>query len=876
MRKIVAGRVLGRALTGVSAGALALAIVSPALAQDGSAVPDSPAQEVQQDDAIVVTGQRASDRASLERKRDLDTTAEVVSANDVGKLPDQNVAEAVRRLSGVSVATDKGEGRYLIIRGIEPNLANVTINNQTASAPEPENRNVKLDDIPSGLIGSVTVIKTLTPDLDANAIAGQVDINTVSAFDKKKLFASARGVLGLYEDTGREAREVDASAGATFGPDHQFGLVVAGNYSKRPSYSEDVLSTARQTVGGIDLPEELDQRVYDPAYRVRKGAVANFDWRPSEDVSIYARFLYSQFQDGEYRQRFRLFFPDDPGDYSALSANGGTIASTTARRLLRHRQENTDTTTFSLGGKFNLAGGQLTIEGTHATSNKKDPIRDEAEYRASASTGIGASFDLGEELLEGFTPNAAALNLANYRLRSYKQVSRRAQEKLDQFRIDYRLPVDSISADSYLKFGFKYLNRNRYQDQTGRTLTARGAATSHTAADDASGIIVPTTFDGRYGFGGLLDFDAIQDYVFANAGNAALFTVDADDQISQSTSEDYRVKEKVIAGYVMANIKADALTIIPGVRMERTEGDTAAIIYRAALTTLDSTYDSFGHYAYTSWFPGVNFKYEFSRNLQARAALTTAIGRPPFVELAPTVAVDVPSNEVSLGNPDLEPQRSINVDAALEYYFSSEGGISVSAFYKRIRNPIFETTRTISGTFAGVPLTDAIVHSYDNGDEATIQGIEFAFQKPLTFLPSPLDGFGVNANLTLSDSNLKVPGRTIDTPIVGQAKTIASGQLYYEKYGISARVAVSYRSAYLDTDGGLDIGDPSGESDGYFGSITTVDARIGYRPVKYLELFVEGNNLTDAVDYYYFASPSRFREAEKYGRSMRIGVSLTY
>lgn len=864
--KLNATRRLAGGSLQVSLAALAATLAVPAAAQTTST------DQVADQDAIVVTGQRASDAASLDKKRKSDTTSEVVSANDVGKLPDQNVAEAVRRLSGISVATDKGEGRYLIIRGIEPNLANVTINNQTASAPEPTDRNVKLDDIPSGLIGSITVHKTLTPDLDANAIAGQVDINTLSAFDKRKsLFGSARGSVGFFEDTDRNSSEVDVSIGGTFGANRQFGLVVAGNYSKRPSYSENVLSTARQIVSGVDVPEEMDQRIYDPAYRTRKGAVANFDWRPSDDVGLYARFLYSEFSDREERQRFRLFFPDDAGDYSSLDQNGGATASTSARRLLRHREENTDTTTFSLGGKFNFGRAELTVEGTKAVSNKKDPARDEVEYRASSSTGVGASFEFGDGLLDTFTPNAAALNLANYRLRSLKQVSRRAQEKMNQLRADLRIPVDGLGTDSFIKLGGKFLDRDRFADQTGRTLTATGAASSRTLISDSTNS-VPTIFDGRYGFGGLIDFNSVQDFA---STNSALFTVSSRDQIQQSTSEDYSVQEKVIAGYVMANIKADRLTIIPGIRFERTEGDTAAIAYTSG-TTLNSTYDTFGHYAYTDWFPGLNLKYEFNRNLQARVAVTSAIGRPPFVQLAPTIFVDAGNNEVALGNPNLKPQKSFNLDAGLEYYFPREGGISVAVFYKRLTDPIFETTSVQSGTFAGVALVDADVSSFANGDTATVKGVEFAVQKPLTFLPSPLDGLGINANLTLSSSELEVPGRTIKTPMVGQADTIASAQLYYEKYGISARVAVSYRSAYLDTSEGLDVGDPSGDSDGYFGSITTVDARIGYRPAKFIEIFAEGTNLTDAVDYYYFARPSRFREGEKYGRSLRVGLTLTY
>lgn len=861
----------GSVLAGVSVGALALAFSLPAAAQTAP-----PSDE----DAgtIVVTGQRASDAASLKKKRNSDVTSEVVSANDVGKLPDQNVAESVRRLSGVSVATDKGEGRYLIIRGIEPNLANVTINNQTASAPEPENRNVKLDDIPSGLIGSVTVIKTLTPDLDANAIAGQVDIDTVSAFDKKSLFGSARASTGFYQDSPRNARDGDVSLGGTFG-DRKFGLVVAGNYSHRPTYSEDVLSGGRQLISGFDLPVELDQRVYDPAIRTRKGAVVNFDFRPTDDIKLYTRFLYSQFGDKETRNRFRLFFPTSGAGYTGLTADGGTINNgTTARRLLRSRQEVTSTKTYSVGGDVNFGGVNVVLEATHANSSKKDPIRDEIEYRAAASRGVGATFVNGDGLLDNVTINAAGLNPANYNLNNYKQVSRRAGEKLDQVRLDVTIPFSGIGDDSSIKFGAKYLKRKRFQDQTGRTfnVVSGSAAANRTFAADVARVI-PTTFDGAYSFGPTLNFTNAQAYVFANNTNTALFTVNSD-QVNQSTTNDYKVDEAVSAAYVMATLKAGKLTVIPGVRVEHTKGNTAAIVFAPGITTLASTYNSFAEYSYTDFFPGVNAKYQFTDRLQGRAAITTAIGRPPFVNLAPTVSIDAVNNgNVALGNPDLKSQKSFNLDAGLEYYFPGEGGISVAVFYKRIKDPIFATSISgQNGTFGGVSVTNAIVTTTVNGDRGSVKGIEFAIQKPFTFLPSPFDGFGINANLTLTDSSLKVPNRTVHTPLVGQANTIASAQIYYEKYGISTRLAYTYHSSYLDTDGGLNTSTPSDLNDGYFGAINTFDFRFGVRPAKFVELFFETNNLTDEEDYYFFRTADRFREAEKYGRSFRIGLTLTY
>ena len=823
---------------------------------------------------VVVTGQRASDRDSLQKKREAVSAVEVVSANDVGKLPDQNVAESVRRLTGVSVATDKGEGRYLIIRGIEPNLANVTINNQTASAPEPESRNVKLDDIPSALIGSVTVVKSLTADLDANAIAGQVDINTLTAFDKKKNILSARLVRGVYENTDRKAREGDISVGGKFGPEKQFGLVLALNYSKRPSYSENVLATSRQVVNGVDLPAELDSRIYDPAWRTRKGAVANFDWRPNDSVKLYARAMYSEFGDSESRNRFRFFFPGSASSYTNLSVDGGDInaGATTARRLFRQRRETTDTTTFSLGGDIYWGPGMLTVQATHAESNKKDPIRDEVEFRAAASTGLGASFKLGDRLMDNVTVNAAALNPASYRLNNYKRVSRKAGEELNQARVDYKLPMSSWGEGSYLKFGAKVLKRDRFQDQTGRTFSATGAAAAQTLAGFVAST-TPTIFDGKYAYGPTIDFNAARTYV---DGNQSLFTVNASDQISQSVTSDYNVIEKVTAGYVMASIRRGDLTIIPGVRVEHTDGDTKAIAFTPT-TTLTSGYNSFGQYDYTNYFPSLNLKYEISPRLLARAAVTTALGRPPFVDLAPTVTVDVSSNTVSRGNPNLKPQKATNFDLSLEYYFPSEGGVSIGLFHKDIENPIFNSTSTgQSGTYGGVALTNAIVNSYANGTSATVTGLEFSIQKPLTFLPSPLDGFGVNFNMTFTDGSLKVPGRSVKTPLVGQADRIASAQVYYEKYGFSGRVAFTSRSAYLDTDGGLNVSDTSGKSDGYFGAIKTLDAKIAYKVTKQFEVFAEANNLNNATDYYFFKTADRFREGERYGRSYRFGLSYTY
>ena len=211
----------GNTLTGASAAALACALASPAAAQDAPAQAGTTQQAAPAEGDIVVTGQRAAELRSIQLKKQADSVTETVVADDVGKLPDQNVAESVKRLPGLSVANDQGEGRYVIIRGVNPNLVNVTVNGMTQPAPEPDGRQVKLDDIPSALIAAVTISKSLTADQDANAIGGAVDIRTLSAFDRKEhLFVQARGQVGEYSLNKKHPWEFDLQVGArssTFG-----------------------------------------------------------------------------------------------------------------------------------------------------------------------------------------------------------------------------------------------------------------------------------------------------------------------------------------------------------------------------------------------------------------------------------------------------------------------------------------------------------------------------------------------------------------------------------------------------------------------------------------------------------------------------------
>ncbi|WP_168694279.1 TonB-dependent receptor [Sphingomonas flavalba] len=824
--------------------------LAPAMAQGGG-TPDD----------IVVTGRRAADRAAIEEKRLSDNQVDAVRGDDVGRLPDQNVAEAVRRLPGLSVANDQGEGRYLTVRGVGPELLNVTLNGQTAPAPEPDGRQVKLDDIPSALIGSVTVVKTLTPDLDANAIAGQANIQTLTAFDRGKTFVTGKAAVGYYQANHKKPYEVDLTAGALFGANKDFGAVLSFSRSDRKLWADNVGASENWVdVNGHVIPDEFSIRRY-ATHRTRTGAVANFDWRPSTDVKTFLRFTYSKYEDSESRQHFGAQLPvDDPAEITNQTATSGDYANGSADRRVRTRQEATSSFSGSAGGEFMFGDSQLNVEGTYSRAKKRDPHRDEWTFKAKK---IGGSYDFDDYMVD-VSPLDAAYDPSKFTASKAKYESRLALENLYQARVDFRTPLE-IGDSAYFKTGAKYVDRRKSNDKENRAYSTKGPMT----IADVLGADVGNIYKGTaYPFGQGIDAAAADAYLAAHQGE---FKIDDESSLSDSLAGDYRIRERVLAGYVMASAKFGAFTIVPGVRMEHTRGRFAGKTITDA-STFDQGFDSFGRRSYTDFFPGINLRFDPAPGLTMRGAVTRAIGRPNYEDIAPYVLVNVGDREVSLGNPDLKPLYATNFDAAVEYYIGKQGILSAAFFHKRIENPIFLTgTTVLGGTYAGQTLPTAFVTQPQNADDARVTGLELNAQMELSFLPSPLDGFSVGASMTFVKSRATgIPGRTDSVRLANQSNRVASAQLTYEKYGISARVAYTYRSRYLDTVGETRDGDQ------YVDNFNQFDARIGYAITPNFNIFVEGANLNDEPQRRFIGIPRHLVEIERYGWSAKTGIQLNF
>ena len=825
-------------------------------------VPMSAFAQVNVEDELVVTGRRAADRAALENKRESDNQVDQIRADDVGRLPDQNVAEALRRLPGLSVANDQGEGRYLTVRGVSPDLLNVTLNGQTSGVAEPEARQVKLDDIPSGLIGAVTVVKTLTPDLDANAIAGSANIETVSAFDRNRTFGTLRGAYGYNDLNEDNPYEGDASFGTVFGSNQQFGIVLAVNHSRRVLGSENLQAGGSwEEINGFDMPLEQTLRQYITE-RERTGIVANFDWRPTPNARTFLRLMHAQYNDTEARPNFSIELDED--EITNQTATGGDFAEADGVRALRSRTEDTSTFTASVGGEFDIGQNWLNIEATFTQADKQDPNRDEWIFEAG---GINGSYDLTSSMFR-FTPDATAYDPTEYEFDETSYESRRAQEDLFQVRLDYRMPI-SFGTDSTLQFGVKYLDRERTSDIDATIYD--GYDGPDLTLDAFLGNPIASIYDGRYAFGDTINRATADAFFRANQAN---FEIDEEGTIGDSLAGDYRVNETITAAYVMSTLRLGDWTIIPGVRVERTESDYAAkaVLDTYTLADVDNDYDTFGSQSYTDWFPGINVRYNLGDNIVLRGAVTRAIGRPNYEQLAPITIVNTGDNEVEMGNPNLEPLRATNFDIAFEYYIGEGGIFSVAAFYKEIDDPIYFANIVESGTYAGQALVDAEVTRPVNAESATVQGLEFNLQYEFNFLPSPFDGLSAGASLTFVESEAKgVPGRPGEQlPLANQSDEVVSAHVSYEKYGFSARIAYTYRSEYL-----LEPGEDT-YTDIFVNDFHQWDARVSYAITPQATVFLEGSNLNDEPYRLFQGVRARLDESERYGWNARTGVQFRF
>lgn len=845
---------------------LALASVAGACLPAGALAATEDQQSRREDEAaaedgdIVVTGQRAAREGAIERKRNLPTIADVVASDGIGKLPDYNTAEALQRLPGVSVQIDQGEPRYVVVRGIDPNLNQVTVDGNLVGIPEAEGRRVALDTISSDLVASIEVIKAVTPDYDANAIGGSINIVTPTAFDRSTPFTYATA-RGSYNDkSSKTGFGSSITHGRRFGQDGQFGVVVAGSYSKRFIDSDlaeptnyAIFSTAGTSISAPTSLVLFDYRIE----RERIGAIVNLDWRPSSDVRLYIRNIYNEFTDNEERDQFNFVLVNGAPPPTVLSPTQIRFPNGRATRQFRQNNQTQKLYNISPGAELKFGTVELDLNYTYAHAQEHTPIRDDLEFRSAANRG--ATLDLAGVRPSFVAIDATLFDPAAFPLRRIRERREEIDEDLHSVRADIKLSlVNNFS--TFIKFGTKYIDRTKTRDNR---QSQRDAVGISTLGSIGQALPAPENFyNGEYVFGPRINYQGVLDFYAENPG---LTVLNVAQTAINDAALDYRIRERIYAGYALANIEWGQLTAIGGLRVERTEGQYSANEIRTSTGITPLTFNN----EYTNILPSLHLNYLPSKKVKLRAAWTNTIGRPNYDASVPTFSED--GGVGTAGNPDLEPYTSLGLDFSAEYYSGSDAVFSVGVFYKHLENPIF--IQTVQNTvFAGVALTS--LSQPQNATSGDLFGIEANAQKRFTFLPAPFNGFGVSVNGTYVSSKVKVPGReSEDLPFFGQSDLIANATLFFEKGPFEARVAVAYRSAFI-----ANIGNPIQRTtaDVYEAGRTGLDARISYKIFKELEIFGSLSNIADAPLTFYQTTRRQTFSREIYGINADFGVSVKF
>ncbi|WKN41457.1 TonB-dependent receptor [Tunicatimonas pelagia] len=876
-------------------------------------------------DDIVITGLRKSQIDAINRKKQALNTKEVLTTNDIGRLPDINVAEAAQRVSGVSIETDNGEGRFISIRGIQPALNNVTLNNTNIGSTS-GGRETPLDLMPVEMISSIEVTKAVTPDMEGSAVGGAININTISAFDKAEsqfLIASVDGLIQEQQaDYGDDKFPFRAAvtAGKRFGENEKFGAVVSANFFRR-DFTVSVLDPDRwQLLQGTDPngnpspgylgPNEIEIQMEDNE-RDRYGVTADLEYQFTPNNSVYFRSLYTHNNERRLNSEFELTVAG-VGEVINQTPTSGQFTAGSGELDLSSSDENEDLYSFTLGTEHRLGAFSFDVYGTYSRADQ-NRFNIDGTYENPPETEplLAATYNVSPFFFDITAINQEeARDPSLYVLRSLNfNRNNTVQENMYEASIDLRYDFTlGTSIPAYIKIGGRYRSREKtvdnaqeeYNDDRENPLTGDNLdKVSNPYRLDQFNIEPQGPEQGGAQPNVHGDAEAFREF-FANPETLTDTTRIAFrpyDTAEEIYDEDISYSEDVTAGYIMGVVDFDFMTLTAGVRVEHTATSSAPFTLLSNDETIplqDRFEQLFFENSYTNIMPSVHLKANPFDNFIARLSWTNTLARPDYDQLAGTSELEI--NETATeglfdgtfqgANAGLQPYEAMNLDLSLEYYFPSGGILSSGFFYKDIDSYIFDSEITQNNIeFQGIQFESLGLARSLNLDNAIVRGVEATYDQAFTFLPGFWNGFGITANVALIDSEAEYPNREDDDlPLIRQPNSVFNIIPYYQKYGFELRAAITYRSEFLDeieslssgwVGDAVEAGFAVSDFDVYEASRTAVDLTAAYTfPSQKFKILAQARNLTNAPEQEYRGVPERYDRHQLFGASYFLGFTV--
>ena len=860
-------------------------------------------------EGVNVTGLSQGQAKALSQQKSAGNIKNVVSRDQMEKFPDQNVADVLQRLPGVALESDHGEGRYVQIRGAEASLNTTTINGVKVPSPE-DVRKISLDIIPSYSLGSVEVTKAITPDMDADAIGGHVNLITKNAFDYDGQFMEAKVAGGhrpLYGKSG--------SMGAfTYGNqfmDGNLGLIVSGSYEFNDMKTDNIeleWNDKYETVSDVVDSEEDETYVVDETdgviindmqlknyslSRERVGVTTSLDYKLANDSKLYLNFISNTYTDNENRNRLRYRFDksvdeETPGSgYSNVTSTAGTANLARIARELKSRSSISKINSFSLGGDHAL--GKLGLDWAF-TKSYAEELRDPSVNAEFIVKDINMAYEFTDNnhpQITSFTDEDGAAfdqhDLSKYELDAIELEGNYIPNKKspngnlvsgeDQvIAFNMSMPLSIGGGNGEVKLGAKLSRKDKKSDKSGAEVWEWDGDDDLIMQGFNMDIEGEDYMDGNYVHTNGLDVKKIRDHMSKYLGSYAILPMYED-----AILETWDAIEDIAAFYGMADMKFGKVNFIGGARMESTSStyNSWAGAVEDAEDNEGTIEESLAAYftaqkvtkEYTNVLPMAHVRYEVNDQALVRAAYTETIARADFAALVPFIATD--GDDAEAGNPELESAHSQNIDIMLEYYPAGLGVFSFGYFSKSIDNYIYTSTLQDVSIRGGFKVYDEVSMPV-NGENATLSGWEMNFVKNLDFLPGPLSNLSLYFNYTSTDSEADYGGNREKSTFPGQAPSTGNLSFAYETSKLTARFSQSIADQYL-----VEVGGDKDE-DIYYDPANRLDLSLSYNLNNKITLFADMLNITNVPHVYFMGDASKPVEKEVYGSTIKIGTNYRF
>ncbi|MFO7669205.1 MAG: TonB-dependent receptor [Bacteroidales bacterium] len=857
-------------------------------------------------DEVRVLGQTEGQTKALLDQRVAINIKNIVSSEQIVKFPDMNAAEVMQRIPGITVQRDQGEGRYVQLRGTPPELTNFNINGEQIPSPEGGVRYVGLDVIAADQIDFIEVSKVLTPDMDADGIAGNVNIITKTARDSNpRISGSVAGgynhLMGtgnqqLQFSYGQRLKKFGFQMNASYYNNNQGSHNMEYDYSRGPVLSQ--AQSGDSTEGAENfyiLYEDIELRHYT-LNRKRIGLSANFDYRFNDKNLVYFRSMFNQFSDNEVRQRLT---------HSLSDAN--TLVDyreTGIHRDVRERLIVQEISSFNLGAEHTLFhGSTLDYEVSYAVATEESP---NYLYSDFDQGGIDVHIDKTDPTWPrvDYIDAQDSLDAANLGSYEFNELTQRRTSVFDEnktAKINLKIPyLQGKTQEGYLKIGGKVRWKNKERNNEAQVFNkyyTKVNLYSQTGPPLNLGTIQGDfeeldLLGHGYELTNMVDPQNMRDFFEEHPQH---FKFDEQSTWEDTYQEDYTAQEDIYAAYMMVRHDIRNLMILGGVRFEQTNLEYTAqdawTDYSDGILKKNIKTD---YRIKRFWLPQFQIKYSIDQKTNLRAALTYSYSRPNFNDIIPYRRVS-DNGDISKGNPTLEYPFSMNIDLLAERYLPANGILSGGFFFKKIDNFVFKYVRRAHegenfNLYGLREITMAV-----NGIEAYVYGAELQSQAKFNRLPGFMKNLGVYFTYTFTESKAYISKRypqnendiifsfddyesgfftdskeTEIIPLPGQAKHTVNLALFYESRKLYVKLSGNYHTPFL-----YELGNDS-DLDVYYDQSFHLDFTTNYQVSDHIQVFLDVINLTNAPLRYYMGSTDYFKQQEFYSWWGRVGLKLNF